>query len=249
MNPYHDIAAAFSVKPLLTRNELKNHFRTNNPSLKDSSLDWLVYNLNRKHIIQRTRYDRYQLGVQNVPLREYKPNLSETASAVLTLLDDRYPQLTFIVWETFAFNAFANHQMVTNYIIVEVEKPLDESVFYTLRRENPCTVLYRPDEKERNLYSEDVTIVVLPLTSEAPIDGHHARLEKLLVDLFANKLLDGVVSRSDYPGIFDEAFTRYSINYGMLLRYAARRSKRDEIERFLNDKTSINAARREKLHD
>ena len=214
MITYQDITTAFSDKPILTRRELKDYFKANNPALKDSSLDWLVHNLNQKRIVQRIGYDRYRVGAEDAPSRVYKANLSETADTILTFLEKEFPLLSFIVWETLAFNEFANHQMACNYIVVEVEKPLDESVFHALRQQSKHTALYRPDEKELALYAGDITIVVLPLTSEAPIDGHYARLEKLLVDLFANKLLDGLVSRGDYPGIFEEAFSRYIVNYG-----------------------------------
>jgi hypothetical protein len=89
------------------------------------------------------------------------------------------------------------------------------------------------------MYSGDVTVSVLPLTSEAPIKTNEAKLEKLLVDLFANKLLDYIISKGDYPGIYESAFSRYSINKHLMFRYAKRRNKADEINQFIRDKTNI----------
>ena len=99
------------------------------------------------------------------------------------------------------------------------------------------------------MYSGDVTVSVLPLTSEAPIYGYNTRLEKLLVDLFANKLLDKIISRGDYAGIFEEAFSRYNINLNMMLRYAKRRNKADEVMSFMKHKTNITSPGTEKSYD
>jgi hypothetical protein len=109
-------------------------------------------------------------------------------------------------------------------------------------------VLFHPSEKEITLYSSDITVSVLALTSEAPIYNHYARLEKLLVDLFANKLLDRIISRGDYPGIYEEAFSRYNINLNMMLRYAKRRNKDKVIKSFVENKR-IRASLEESLND
>ena len=94
MNPYHEIATAFSEKPHLTRRELKDYFKSNNPALKESSLDWLVYNLNQKHIIQRVGYDRYRACTESAPSKEYSASLSGDASAVLAFIEKRFPLLS-----------------------------------------------------------------------------------------------------------------------------------------------------------
>ena len=99
------------------------------------------------------------------------------------------------------------------------------------------------------MYSGVVTVSVLPLTSEAPTNGYNASLEKLLVDLFANKLIDKIISRGDYPGIFEEAFTRYNINLNMMLRYAKRRNKADEVMSFIKHQTNITTPGTENTND
>lgn len=78
---------------------------------------------------------------------------SDEAVNILESVKARFPLLTFIVWETRAFNEFANHQMARNFIFIEVEKPLGESVFNTLHEQNNCTTLYKPSVKEIVLYS------------------------------------------------------------------------------------------------
>jgi len=62
-------------------------------------------------------------------------------------------------------------------------------------------------------------------------------LDISLHHLFANKLLDRIISRGDFAGIYEEAFSKYKINYNLMQRYARRRSKAEEIKRFIELKT------------
>ena len=249
MNQELDVSSAFSNKPMFTRSELKAYIRTQRPMLKDSTFRWLLYSLCQERIIQHVAHDIYRMYAGDGSLQDYNADLSADATAIRAFLIRRFPLLTFIVWETRAFNEFANHQTVRNYIFIEVEKPLGESVFDAIHEESKHTVLYKPGEKEISLYSGKVTVPVLELTSEAPVEGHNARIEKLLVDLFANKLLSQIVSRGDYPGIYEEAFARYNINYNVMLRYARRRNKHEEIKSFIENKTNITVFEKDKPND
>jgi len=239
MNHNTDIISMFSDKSLLTRNELKDHIKMQKPLLKDSSFGWLLYDLCQKHVIQRVTRDAYKLYAGDSSLKDYKADLSDDAAGILAFMKTRFPLLTFIIWETRSLNEFTIHQLARNFIFVEVEKPLSEGVFNALHEQNEYTVLYKPSEKEITLYSGEVTVSVLDLTSEAPVLGHNPKLEKLLVDLFANKLLDRIISRGEYPIVYEEAFSRYIINFNLMFRYAKRRNKDKELKDFINNKTSI----------
>ncbi|HYE82238.1 MAG TPA: DUF6577 family protein [Clostridia bacterium] len=249
MNYSNEISSAFSNKSVFTRNELKDYIKTQNPTLKDSTVGWILYDLCQQHVIQRVAHDTFKIYDKDSSQKDYKADLSEDAGYILEFLKQQFPLLAFIIWETRAYNEFANHQMARNFIFVEVEKPLGESVFNALHEKNNYTTLYKPSAKEIALYSGTVTVSVLPLTSEAPVNGFNATLEKLLVDLFANKLLDRIVSRSDYPEIYEEAFSKYSINYNLMIRYAKRRNRDAEIKTFIKEKTKITVYVKEKGHD
>ena len=249
MSNYDEIRAAFASVPLFTRGELINYIKKDKPLAKDSTIGWILYELNKKQVIQRVAHDVYRIYPEDDSLIEFNANLTNVASDIIESLQRQFPLLTYIVWETYLFNEFANHQLMRNFIFVEVEKLLCESVFSTLSSQNEYITLCKPTVKEIALYSGDITVSVLPITSEAPVSGHNVRLEKLLVDLFANKLLDQIINRSEYSGIYEEAFSRYVINFNMLLRYARRRNKDQEITQFINDKTDITVIRRSSIND
>ena len=249
MNYSNEISSAFSNKPIFTRNELKDYIKIKNPMLKDSTFGWILYDMCQQHVIQRVAHDTFRIYDKDDSLEDYKADLSDDAVYVLEFLKQQFPLLAFIIWETRAYNEFANHQMARNFIFVEVEKPLGESVFNALHEQNKYTTLYKPSVKEIALYSGTVTTSVMPLTSESPVNGFNTTLEKLLVDLFANKLLDRIVSRSDYPEIFEEAFSKYNINFNLMIRYAKRRNKDAEIKTFIKEKTKITVYGKEIGHD
>jgi len=249
MSNYEKIASAFSDKPLFTRSEFTDYIRTCNPTLKENSFGWLLYDLCRKRIIEHIAYNVYRVNTGESSLREYESVLSDEASGILELVRKKFPLVTYVVWETRAYNEFANHQLARNLIFIETEKLLCESVFNAVHEQGDYVALCKPSEKEIALYSGDVTVCVLPLTTEAPIISHKVTLEKLLVDLFANKLLAQIISRGDFAGIYEEAFSRYKINYNVIQRYAKRRNKADEIKRFIVQKTDITAHGKDNNND
>jgi hypothetical protein len=163
----------------------------------------------------------------------FVPRLSDEAESVRACLLGKFPELSFIVWELRSFNSFANLMLARDYILVEVEKMLADLVFETLRQELPYQMLYKPTEKELELYAADPTVVVLPLSTEAPVRENDATLEKMLVDLFANKLIGWIISPSENNLIYEEALSRYQINFSAMLRYARRRNKEAIVKEFI----------------
>lgn len=77
--------------------------------------------------------------------------------------------------------------------------------------------------------------MVLKLISETPKprDGHSSILEKLLVDLFSNIFTGRLIERSEYPAIFEDAFSKYYLNESKMFRYARRRNVESQIKEFM----------------
>jgi hypothetical protein len=221
--------AAMENRSIITGIDLHEYLVTENPSLKESAYRWTIWELIQAGVIHRISRNRYGLGASDLLLPTYATFLSDEAQQVLSFCEEKYPLLDFIVWESRGLNEFANHQLVRNFIFVESEKTADEDVFENLRQALDFTVLYRPNAKEINLYSSDTTVIVQTLTSEAPIKNHSTCIEKLLVDLFANKLLNAIISPGERDGIYADAFGKYHINESILLRYARRRNKYDDV--------------------
>jgi hypothetical protein len=87
------------------------------------------------------------------------------------------------------------------------------------------------------------TIIVLPLISEAPIqevqEVNTTTLEKMVVDLFSKPELFSAQQGSELTFIYDNIFSKYTINKNKLLRYADRRKKKDALINYLNTNTNF----------
>jgi hypothetical protein len=57
-------------------------------------------------------------------------------------------------------------------------------------------------------------------------------IEKLLVDLFCDKEFE-FLQGYELTHIFNNAFSKYTINVDKLLRYASRKAKRDQLSEFI----------------
>jgi hypothetical protein len=155
-------------------------------------------------------------------------------------MEKHFPLLSFRVWELRWLNEFFNHQLAHNKIFLEVEKDGFDFVFSALIEKFPGRVLLRPGVKEILQYGTDDGVIVERLVTEAPSAGgerYHVPLEKLIVDLFANRYL--MLFKGEYPSTIEMMFSTYRIDQVAMLRYARRRNKVKDVFGFLSTKTTV----------
>jgi hypothetical protein len=210
--------------------------------LKESTFNWIVHHLCQDKIIQRLGYNMFQIYSPSNLRQNYDYLPSNNLAKLIKDISAQFPLIIFSAWELWELNEFLNHQFEHNVIIIDVEKLLEESIFEAIKSASNFPVLLKPSSKEMALYSDKITIAVFTLIKEAPAnrgDKHRAPLEKILVDLFANKVVRDIVSRSEYRAIYEGAFTKYFVDEKKLFRYARRRKKDQEILNFIQNETSI----------
>ena len=74
------------------------------------------------------------------------------------------------------------------------------------------------------------------MISEAPIRSdkpHSIMLEKMLVDILADKLISITFSKAELPDIYEQAQSRYRLDKVRMLRYARRRNRQDVLLKYL----------------
>lgn len=231
-----------SQKETFNRKKILEITRKSNPHFSKNSVGWLLNKMTEEHLINRVGRDRYQVitGIQKK--REYEYTSSYKLDEVIKRLSYDYPLMEFQAWESIQLNVFLNHQIAHNTIFVEVESMMEDSVFETLRDSFDEKVLLKPDKKTFLTYGEENTIVVSKLITESPRnknDKHKILLEKLLVDLFANKILNQIISNSEFPNIYEDAFERYLVDESKLFRYAKRRNAEKKVKELIIAKTNI----------
>lgn len=236
-----DIVEYLPMDESFTKQQFSNKVREANANYSGSSVSWLLSELKREQKIASIGRGVYIRVAEDERKREYSYNHLEAYLEIEQVVSSEFPFVEFQMWEMYQMNEFVNHLFGRNTIFVEVENLCETPVFEMLHERFP-DVLFCPgkDMYYRQRGSDD-TIVVQRLVSEAPkpVVGHSAPLEKLLVDLFSKKLSGKLISRSEYQGIYEEAFSRYDIDEIKMFRYARRRHLKAEIETFLREKTNV----------
>lgn len=182
----------------------------------------------------RVGWGRYSLPLK----RQYNHNYSEFAVNVANTIHDDYDGVNFQVFELIQLNDFMNHQMAHNTIFVTVENDLVDYVFDTLMDAYPGQVMLKPKLDEYYRYRQENEIVVGRLPSETPKgirEPWMSRLEKIMVDVFTDKLISKIVPEGEKQLILDGAFSEYLMDVNTMIRYAKRKGVEEKILRILTD--------------
>ena len=122
----------------------------------------------------------------------------------------------------------------------QVHATTNEIPFERLKKEYEGNILINPTEEDFFNYRREDMIVVRNLLTESPKwkkEVWHTGLEKLLVDIFSEKLIKAMFSESEYPAIYETAFNSYVVDESQMFRYAKRRKSADKIKKFIQEET------------
>jgi hypothetical protein len=223
-----------------TRQQILHAARKVEPSFKETQLRYLMGTLHDSALIVRVGRNQYKKVGKEPKKNIFTGKYSHIALQVIDYMQKQFPLLSYRVWELSWLNEFFNHQLAHNKIFVEVEKDGCDFVFSSLVEKFPGRVLLRPKVQELLRYGTDDGVIIDRLVTEAPKsddEPYQVPLEKLIVDLFANKSL--MLSKGDYATAIEMMFAKYCIDQVSMLRYARRRNKVREVFGFLREKTTI----------
>ena len=217
--------------------ELISELRQDNPKLSESSYHWAISGMLHSGSIVKIGYNEYTIpdGCERKP---YKPVYSDISSALLTQVSEKFPLVSFTVFETALMNDFLNHLIAQNTIFLQVEKEYSIFVFRYLQSLGCTDLMYKPSKADYALYWKEDCIVVTDLISEAPVresSPHEICLEKMLVDMFCDKLISSTYSKAEFPEVLQKAMTDWLIEKPKMLRYARRRGREEEIRKILEE--------------
>ena len=223
-----------------TRQQILHTAQIVEPSFKETQLRYVIGTLLDSGLMERVGRNQYKKVGEEGKKRIFTGIYSHTALQVIEYVHTQFPLLSYRVWELSWLNEVFNHQFAHNQIFLEVEKDGCDFVFSALVEKLPGRVLLRPKAQEVLQYGSDDGVIIDRLITEAPksnSEPYQVPLEKLIVDLFANKSL--MLSKGDYESAIETMFATYSIDQVSMLRYARRRNKAKDVLGFLRDKTSI----------
>ena len=235
MKWYTDVAPLLKRDVAYDHRELVEKLETIKPGLTKSGYHWAISCLVSEGILERKGRGEYGLSDGNVK-SDYSPRYSNIAAGLLDTISDQYPYVHFTIFETALMNDFLNHLIAQNTVFVQVEKESSVYIFRFLQEKGYQGLMYKPSRKDFNLYWSRDGVVVTDMISEAPVRVDKPAvitLEKMLVDICADKLISTTFSKSELPEVFEQASERYAIDQTKMLRYARRRNKEREITEYL----------------
>lgn len=227
---------------VFTRQDLLLAVQTLDKSFKKTQFRYLLGKLQKSKVVERVGHNLYRKGEKGERKYEYSNLHSDESKKVIKSMTDNFPLLDFRVWELSWLNEFFNHQIGRNVVFLEVENEGCEYAYSELSDDFHGRILFKPTLDELLRYGIDNEIIIDRLITESPkgkSERYNVPLEKIVVDLFANKILQGILPKADYPMAIKDIFSKYMIDQVRLFRYAKRRNKGKGLYDFLTEKTDI----------
>ncbi|HSI15798.1 MAG TPA: DUF6577 family protein, partial [Chthoniobacter sp.] len=160
---------------------------------------------------------------------------------VVDLIEKAFPLLTFAAWSTQQINPWMHHMLGKFVTFVYVEKEGLDPV-WELLRDSGYDAYRDPGKREARTFSvRDQTVVVrVGGLSQAPLDGHYAAPEKVLVDLVDEAATLPLMDTSEITGLFSGAIQSGRLDMADLLKYASRKRFKESVLTLLNPVLSQN---------
>ena len=235
MQWYEEVVNHLDEKITYCHKDLMEKLIILKPDLSESTYHWAISKLVSDGVLTRLGYDSYSL-FKCLTKEEYVPVYSDTAARLISLVSKKFPYVQFTVFETVLMNEFLNHLIAQNTVFLQVEKESSIYIFRFLQEQGIQNVMYKPEKKDINLYWSKDCVIITDLISEAPIridSPHSIMLEKMLVDMSADKLIATTFSKSELPDVCEQAQSRYLLDKVRMLRYARRRNRREMLLEYL----------------
>ena len=221
----------FAQQEVITNTDILYLYRENEPEITEATVNWRIYHLVQKGVIQRIGRGKYREG----KALTFSPELSAKTIKTGKFVGKEFPYINYCIWELSAINSFSQHLINYNVVFLEVEREVIDSVYRALK-DMRYKVVRIKDIKE-DLSDFAGYVCVRALVTEAPVlkekSGQVASLEKILVDLYCDKEFAPFQGNEIYH-IYKNAFDDYTVNESTMLRYARRKDKKTEIEEVIN---------------
>lgn len=234
-----DIIKQFGYENAFTSKELFEFYKKSEEHLNESTFRWRIYELKKEGVLSNIKRGVYVLDHK----KKFQPVLSRSIKMLYNMIKTRFPYIEISVWETSWLDDFMNHQIFNSFTIIEVDKEVVNSV-YNMLKEKKDRVYMNPSEKDvENYILGENAIIIRPIVKEAPVQDigkvKVSKMEKILVDLYFDKILLRSYQGNEMKHIFKRIFDEYEINLTTLYRYARNRSIKDKFKEYIQQEIGI----------
>jgi hypothetical protein len=243
----HDLKNAFENSKFVRKTDLRHFYLQRHSDLTEQAFRRILYALEKQHIIIPIGAGVYVLGepYPSTGKSIFVPALTSDIENISASVQNSFPYIDYLIWDTKILHEFMIHQPGRNQIILEVEKDACESVFNRLKEQFVSRIFLDPDRKSFERYILDISdsIILYQLITQSPKTIVNrvpsAKLEKILVDIFADEERFYVFQGQELVTIYENAFDTYWINEKTMFRYAGRRRIAKDLRAFIHNQTHI----------
>lgn len=199
------------------------------PAYSENSCNWLIGLMCKEGVLRALGGGYFGLAKQ-----EWDPKASSRYEKAMGQLVSEMPftEISFI--DTKALNEMSMMAGGPDCLILGVSKKDLFPAYMKLREIYKRDVLLTPTQHELNFYMKPEAIILRPLFSKSPCnaDGRIA-LEKLLVDLYADRMIDWLYPGVNFEDSMRENVSQYNVNLFTTMNYAKRRRVYSQVRDFL----------------
>ncbi len=142
---------------------------------------------------------------------------------MIRVVEKNFPLLDFTVWSTGQVNPWMHHLIGKPIFFLNAPGDALEAVGDVLKTKG-YDVWVNPTGKDKRRFTVgERTVVLRPLVSRAPADGHHAPVDALLVDLFMEVKALGIMDTTEYHGMVGSLLASGLVPMSTLVDYIKRR--------------------------
>ncbi len=226
---------AFTHK-VFSRKELIANLRIHNQLEAPNSISEQINRLLKSGQLIRLERGVYKLSVG--ARKDFSVVSSEEIEKINQQIKSRFPFVDYCLWSGAVLMPYMHHIPNLNFLFVDVEREVAESVFNLLNSDGNKRVFLMPTLTDFERYiNTNEAIIIRPLISESPLQMvggiNTPTIEKILVDIVGDvefSFLQGAEINYVYTTIFE----RHKVNKNKLLRYATRRGRKEKVEQLLN---------------
>lgn len=220
-----------------TRKELIGYLENQHQTVSSNAVSIQLNRLVKNH--ELIRLERGVYGLPKSSQTTFVGTINEEMKQLSQKIKQGFPFIEYCVWSSQDIVPFMHHVPNLNYIYVDVEREVAESVFDLLNNNQAKRMFLCPNRNEFNRYIVGTeAIIVRTLVSEAPLQMvsgvNIPTIEKILVDVVGDVEFD-FLQGAETTYFYRNVIERHYIHRSKLLRYATRRGRRTEVEQFINN--------------
>jgi hypothetical protein len=229
------IKGQFSGQSTITSKELGSFLLTIFPDLSTNTLSWRINQLKSENLIYQVGRGLYTFIFKP----EFKPEISLKSKR---LYNKTKPFICseLVVWETELLDLIIDKINLKRTTFLLLQKDELSDLFDQMQSMSRPVYLEPTSEIiQRYILNQNDVTILYPLISETPAQHNGDYILPTLEGVLVNAWLlsENYLKPLGYSieEIFKSAFKNYNVNKNKLLRYAARRDQRKEIEQLIQN--------------